>query len=349
MNTIAPMSPARLEELIRRFAGARIAVVGDFFLDKYMEVDSALAEPSLETDKVAHQVVSIRHSPGAAGTVVCNLAALGCKTLHGVGITGDDGESYDLRKGLARLGCSDEHLHMAPGRFTPTYLKPRDRADATLAGEHSRYDTKNRTPTPPDLQRKVLDSLASLLPQVDAVIVLDQVEEADCGVITAAVTPAISQLAAANPRVIFWADSRRFIRRFRNVIIKPNQFEIMGIAAPRPTDVVDLADLAAAVAQVRRENNAPVCCTRGPAGIIVSDPVPTLVPGVRVPGPFDTTGAGDSATAGCVLALCAGASLSEAALVGNLVASITVQQLATTGTARPDQLAERLGLWLGQR
>ncbi|MGA2496908.1 MAG: PfkB family carbohydrate kinase, partial [Tepidisphaeraceae bacterium] len=301
MNTIAPMSPSRLEELIRRFAGARIAVAGDFFLDKYMEVDSALAEPSLETDKVAHQVVSIRHSPGAAGTVVCNLAALGCRNLQAVGIAGEDGESFDLRKDLARLGCSDAHLHVAPGRFTPTYLKPRDRADATLAGEHSRYDTKNRTPTPPDLQREVLDSLEALLPSVDAVIVLDQVEEADCGVITAAVAPAVSQLAAANPRVIFWADSRRFIRRFRNVIIKPNQFEIMGIVAPRPTDVVDLAALAAAIMQVRRENNAPVCCTCGAAGMIVSDPVPTLVPGVRVTGPVDPTGAGDSATAGGVL------------------------------------------------
>jgi sugar/nucleoside kinase (ribokinase family) len=69
------------------------------------------------------------------------------------------------------------------------------------------------------------------------------------------------------------------------------------------------------------------------------------VPAVRLSGPLDTTGAGDSVTAGAVLALSSGATLAEAALVGCLVASITVQQLATTGTARPEQVIERLGLW----
>ena len=75
----------------------------------------------------------------------------------------------------------------------------------------------------------------------------------------------------------------------------------------------------------------------------------TLVPGVRVEGPLDPTGAGDSATAGAVLALAAGATLPEAALMGNLVASITVQQLATTGTARPEELPPRLALWAEQQ
>ena len=69
------------------------------------------------------------------------------------------------------------------------------------------------------------------------------------------------------------------------------------------------------------------------------------MPAVRVEGPIDPTGAGDSATAGAVLALCAGATLQEAALVANLVASITIQQLATTGTATPGQLGPRLEMW----
>jgi sugar/nucleoside kinase (ribokinase family) len=68
-----------------------------------------------------------------------------------------------------------------------------------------------------------------------------------------------------------------------------------------------------------------------------------------VEGPIDSTGAGDSATAGAVSALAAGATLPEAALVGNLVASITVQQLATTGTAQPEELVPRLAIWQAQR
>ena len=83
--------------------------------------------------------------------------------------------------------------------------------------------------------------------------------------------------------------------------------------------------------------------------VTITDPEMTIVPGVRVEGPIDETGAGDSATAGAVLALASGATLPEAALIGNLVASITIQQLATTGTARPEQLPERLEMWQRQR
>ena len=82
--------------------------------------------------------------------------------------------------------------------------------------------------------------------------------------------------------------------------------------------------------------------------MVVSDPEWTIVPGVHVDGPIDPTGAGDSASAGAILGLCAGAELPEAAVVGNLVASITVQQIASTGVARPDQLAPRLQLWQQQ-
>ena len=81
----------------------------------------------------------------------------------------------------------------------------------------------------------------------------------------------------------------------------------------------------------------------------VSDPEWTNVPAVAVEGQLDPTGAGDSATAGTVLALCAGATLPEAAIVGNLVASITIQQISTTGVAHPDQLPPRLSLWHQQQ
>lgn len=82
--------------------------------------------------------------------------------------------------------------------------------------------------------------------------------------------------------------------------------------------------------------------------MLVSDPEPTCVPGVCREGPLDPTGAGDSATAGCVLGLASGATLAEAALLGNLVASITVEQLAVTGTASPQQLRQRLEIWREQ-
>jgi len=338
----------RLEELLARFPTRRIAVLGDFFLDKYLEVDPRLAETSVETGKRANQVVAIRTSPGAAGTVVNNLAALGARTLHALGATGDDGEAFDLRHGLEAQRCSTDGLLPFGFLMTPTYLKPRDVNDPSLAGEHERYDTKNRRTTPAEVCDKIIARLNALLPTVDAVIIADQVTEDDCGVVTAAVRSALAERAVQHPHVIFWADSRSHIRHFRRVIIKANQFEAVGHDLPRPDEVIAIDRLRQALPRLRAEIGAPVCVTRGAAGMIVSDPEVTLIPGVTLTGPTDPTGAGDSATAGSVLALCSGATWPEAALVGCLVASITVQQLATTGTATPQQVIERLALWREQ-
>lgn len=348
MRTVQ-LTPSRLQELVERFASARIAVLGDFFLDKYLDVDPSLAEPSVETGKVAHQVVEVRCSPGAAGTVVCNLAALGAGRLEAIGFTGDDGEGFDLRKELNKLGCSTDHLHVAADRYTPTYLKPRDANVLRLEAEHSRYDTKNRSQTSAEIESRIVSSLDHLLNDVDAVIVLDQVDVENSGVITKAVREALSERAGQHQDVLFWADSRRRIHSFPQLIIKPNQFEVMEIENPKPGDEVDFDEFLAAAKMLRAKNQAPVVATRGERGMIVSEPDWTLVPGVQIEGPIDPTGAGDSATAGTVLALCAGADLAEAALVGNLVASITIQQINTTGTASVDELSDRLEQWRQQR
>ena len=86
----------------------------------------------------------------------------------------------------------------------------------------------------------------------------------------------------------------------------------------------------------------PAFCTLGEQGILVATPdgVVDLVPGITVDGPVDIVGAGDAVTSAVVTALLAGAAPVEAAGIGNLAASITIQQLGTTGTASPDQLLD---------
>jgi sugar/nucleoside kinase (ribokinase family) len=220
--------------------------------------------------------------------------------------------------------------------------------DPGLSGEHERYDTKNRSATPAELEGRVLAAVDRLLPELDGVIIADQIEDDDCGVITAAVRDALAERARRYPRVVFFADSRRRIKLFRNIIIKPNQFEAVDWESPPPGHRVEPERLERALRELPSRISAPVVITRGEQGAIVSSPEPVVVPGVRVDGPVDPTGAGDSAAAATVLALTAGATLAEAALIGNLVASITVQQLAVTGVARPDQLPDRLEMWRAQ-
>jgi sugar/nucleoside kinase (ribokinase family) len=343
------MQRDRLELLLDEFPRRRIAVLGDFFLDKYLEVDPDLAEPSLETGKVAHQVVGVRRSPGAAGTVVNNLAALGTGELHAIGAIGNDGEAFDVCQGLNRLGCSTDGLLRCPELLTPTYLKPCDVHITGLAGEHSRYDTKNRQPTPAGIVDRIADEVERILPRVDALIVMDQVEVPDCGVVTATLRDRLSKLALRFTKVLFWADSRRYIRLYRNIVIKANQFEAVHRLNPGVGEQVPFEELQRLVPQLRAEMGATVFVTCGERGILTSDPEVTLVPGVNVTGSIDPTGAGDSASAGAVLALASGATPAEAALIANLVASVTIRQLGTTGSASPTQVCEAYAEWTRQQ
>jgi rfaE bifunctional protein kinase chain/domain len=337
----------RLQELIAGFGSKSVAVVGDFFLDKYLAFDPDLAEVSIETGKVARQVVSVRHSPGAAGAVVANLVALGVGRVAAVGFTGEDGEGYELRNDLCSLGCETNLLFTVHGRYTPTYLKPCNAKLAGLEGETERYDTKNRTPLAEDLQDRLIAAMEDVSSSVDAVIVADQAVEAECGVITTWMRAALSRAARAHPEVVFWADSRGRIALFRDVLLKPNEFEALaavGYSGQAGDDAVRAAGFS-----LQKLTCKPVFVTRSVKGMLVVDGERAdEVPAVPVLGPTDSTGAGDSATAGAVLALAAGATSVEAALVANLVASVTVQQLGVTGVARPHQLGPQLDAWVGR-
>src|SRR5260370_2571812 len=119
------LSDALIEQILSRLPQVGIGVLGDLFLDRYLDIDSRLTEPSLETGLDAYQVVRVRSQPGAAGTVINNLAALGVGRIVPVAVIGDDGEGYELRQGLAKMPAVDQtHILAWDARRTPTYTKP---------------------------------------------------------------------------------------------------------------------------------------------------------------------------------------------------------------------------------
>src|SRR5712692_3343142 len=95
-----PLTDERIELILQRIPALTIGVVGDLFLDRYLDLDAALTELSIETGLDAYQVVRVRAYPGAAGTVMNNLVALRVGRVIPVAVTGDDGEGYELRQAL---------------------------------------------------------------------------------------------------------------------------------------------------------------------------------------------------------------------------------------------------------
>ena len=331
------MDRARLASLLARFQTLTVLVVGDYFLDKYLWIDPRLAEVSLETGLEAHQVVEVRCSAGAAGTVAANLRGLGVN-VRALGIIGDDGEGYELKRALRALGVEASRLIECPDRFTPTYTKPMRRETNGLARELNRLDIKNRTPLSAEVEDEIMARLREALPGVHGVIIADQVPEADCGVITARVRAELCAQGRAQPDKVFAADSRERIGLFHDVILKPNAREAVRAVRPE-ADPSDRQVVEACGLRLMAEARRPVFVTVGASGILIfSEQGVESAPAPLVSGPIDTVGAGDSVMAGLVSALCAGASLREAALIGNLAASVTIQQIGATGVATPEQV-----------
>jgi bifunctional ADP-heptose synthase (sugar kinase/adenylyltransferase) len=351
----------RLETVLRTLPRLTIGLVGDLFLDRYLELVPGSRELSIETGLEAYQVESVRNSPGALGTVLNNLAALGVGLLVPVSVIGDDGHGYDLLKELRKLPVDPANILCSPDRLTPTYTKPMrpvgsacraEPGPARQAGpdewhELNRLDVRTRSPLTAEVTAEVCRRVEQVFRTSDGLIVLDQLVDENCGVVNATVRHTLARLAAEEPRKLIYVDSRRFLSQFSAATLKGNRSEVIGAIVPRSVSegepAEDDAILSDSLDQLARRTSRPGFCTVGERGILVARPgrEPALVPGCPVTGPVDIVGAGDAATSGIVTALLAGCDELEAAAVGNLIASITVQQLGTTGTATPQQVRER--------
>lgn len=323
------MKRERLLELFTRFEGLHIAVAGDLFIDRWYEIDEQLNEPSLETGLTAYQIVKKRSAAGAAGTVLNNLSEMGVGKLEVVSLIGDDGDGWEMCKRLRERRVDTDNVLVSDRVVTPAYIKP------LFPKEGNRFDVKNFVPTPVDLQDELIRRIEAALVRADALVLLDQVCEADTGVLTGRVREAVREMAGRHPGKLIYADSRAFIHLYRDVVIKCNNLEaarmtghVMDEESFDRDAVFGYMDTLSAI--TRR----PVIITCNRHGVAVEvDGEKLLAPAVHHEKPIDVCGAGDACTAGLVSALCAGGSYAEAAFIGNLSSGVTVRQIGRTGTA----------------
>lgn len=318
-------------EILERLRNLAALVVGDICLDRWCEYDPAAAEPSRETGLPRIAVVRTEVTPGAGGTVANNLAALGVGRTAVLGAIGEDGFAYELVGALRARLIEPELLVTSAKIQTFTYTKLLNAE--TGVEDLPRVDFINNRPLPEEVEREVVERLRRHARHFDVILVSDQAETAQGGVVTAAVRELLRELAAAFPEKVFWVDSRLRAELFRGVIVKPNREEAEA-ACRRAFGEVDFERL-------RRHVEAPfLVITDGPRGALVAAPEgATWVPTRQVANPVDICGAGDSFSAGAALALKVTGSAVEAARFGNLIASITIMKKGT-GTASPKEVLQ---------
>jgi rfaE bifunctional protein kinase chain/domain len=334
---------ARFRALTNRYRKLRLAVVGDFCLDRYLEIDPARKEISIETGLPVHNVVRVRSQPGGAGTILNNLAALGVGEIFPVGFAGDDGEGFELKRALSALpGVNTATFYLTAERRTFTYCKPLVVSPGRAPRELNRLDSKNWSPTPVSLQRRLAEGLRALAPKVDAIILLDQVDIPETGVVTRRLLQSIRALKREFPHLLVLADSRRSFAGYPPVALKMNRAELSRLAGQ--SRLIPLREVERAALVLARKKRNRCFVTLAEHGMLGAEPDGAVerLASWPVRGKIDVVGAGDSVTANLTTALAAGASVCESLHLANAAASIVVHKLGTTGTASITEISSLL-------
>jgi len=323
-----------------------ITVFGDYCLDKYMYIDPARDEASVETGLTAYQVDRTVLYPGAGGTITNNLRSLGVQ-VQCVGLLGNDGEGYDLLQCLERIGADTELMVQSDSIPTNTYMKPMRKSGDGTYTEMNRLDRRNFCETSQELEDRLRANLKKALDRSQGIIIIEQYRQRNCAAVTDRLRDEIADLAVRFPDKFFFADSRGFAECYRNVIIKCNQFELSESDREKNVGRDNVEGKNSLLRQAKRllaANNArAVVVTVGAEGAFVFErETMTRIPAFPVEGPLDIVGAGDATNAGVMLGLTLGLSLPEAVLLGGCVSSITIQQIGVTGTATIEQVKQRL-------
>jgi D-beta-D-heptose 7-phosphate kinase/D-beta-D-heptose 1-phosphate adenosyltransferase len=327
-----------------------MGVVGDLMLDRYLWGTASRLSPEAAVPVI--DFAGQDEFPGGAGNVIANLVSLGARVTP-FGVTGEDEAGAVLRQCLRKLGLA--HNGVVADASRPTTVKTRI---MTRHQQVVRVDRETRAPLAKPVEEQLIRRIKSALPKLDVLIISDYAK----GV----VTPALSERVLESCHKL---GVRVFVQPKTPIL-----FTARGAAAV----VCNLAEAATFVRHLVTEDeesltqtgkallahfgSSSVVITRGAKGMNVfeeAQPRSFHVPAISrevtyarvgLPGieqgetgrqVFDVTGAGDTVMATLALAVAAGASLREAAILANAAAGVVVGKLGTA-TVRPLELLATL-------
>lgn len=310
----------------------RAAVLGDFCLDAYWELDTGETEVSIETGLYVRRVRNQRYSLGGAGNVVANLIALGVGRVQAIGVVGTDLFGRELLRFLNERGADtrsgmivDEHWE------TMVYAKP-----CSGDEEESRIDFGAFNMLAPNIIDALLVALEQAALENDVVVLNQQIPR---GVSNLAVIERINDVIARHRDTHFVVDARHRPDLYRGAVLKLNIHEAARFLGDPVEDSLSAEGAKDFVRRISQKTGKAAFLTRGEKGIIIADGEEVHeVPGIQVTSATDPVGAGDTVVSAIAAVLGSGQHPLIAAKLANIAAMITVQKLQMTGTATPAEI-----------
>jgi rfaE bifunctional protein kinase chain/domain len=310
-----------LAEILKKFPGQRILVLGDVILDWYWWGQASRLSPEAPVPVVRKQRTTLQ--PGGAGNTAANLAALGARVSL-FGVTGEDSHANDLKAALSACGVETGGLITDSGR--PTTTKTR-----VIAAHQQvvRVDEESTHPISTDIADAVLKAVLEDLHNAGAIVISDYAK----GFLTPPLLDAVIGEARRAGKRVFADPKGADAARYRGVfLLKPNRVEL-GLLTGLPSETH--AEILAAGS--RLAGNMPgthILVTEGSEGMTLF--AESQAPEHLAPAPrqvFDVTGAGDTVLAAIAMAVTAGASWTQAMQLAAEAAGIAIGQMGSVAVS----------------
>jgi D-beta-D-heptose 7-phosphate kinase/D-beta-D-heptose 1-phosphate adenosyltransferase len=303
--------PDRARELIDRFTRLKVCVVGDVMLDRFVVGQVTRISPEAPVPVVRFEREYSRL--GGAGNVAHNLKALGAQVSL-VGVVGRDAAWALLRTLLGEAGIPADFLVADGGR--PTVEKVRIVTDRNQ--QVARIDYERDSDVEDDAESQLVERINAAAPDANAMLVSDYLK----GAITRRVVEALVRFKSPSVPLVVDPKIPHLDCYAGATLVTPNHHEAETATHRRIRTDEDAQ--AAALDFRERAGCEAALLTRGEQGMWLSSPegdggIPAMAREVS-----DVTGAGDTVVATVALALAAGATLAEAAMLANYAAGVVV-------------------------
>lgn len=307
-------SPSKFFDILARAKGKRVAIIGDYMLDRHIQGSVKRISPEAPVPIV--EIESERSSLGGAGNVVANLASLGIQPVA-IGVCGTDSARDLMRAHLDACGCDCAGLLELSNRHTT------EKTRVIAHDQHVvRVDRETAHPLAVDEVETLISFLTKLIPTIDAIILQDY----NKGVLTQAVIQsAMSQARLQNIPISVDPKFDNFMLYRGAHLFKPNLREAERALGMKITDDAGLDQAISRLIDLL--DPEVLMLTRGERGMtICTGELRTTIP-THARDVADVSGAGDTVISTFVACELGGASVIEAASLANLAAGIVCEQV----------------------
>jgi rfaE bifunctional protein kinase chain/domain len=332
-ETIAPSSwdKSHLRKTLMALSTRKVLVIGDVGIDRY--TIGAVERISPEAPVPVVWVQEEKHKLGLAANVADNVQALGGLPFL-VGLVGKDRGAQDFRALLQESSIDSRHLVTDATRRT--VLKERIVSDRQ---QLLRVDYESAHELAPAAQNAVIAKVRFLLKRVDAVIL----EDYGKGLVTRELARSVFALAKKAGKLVAVDPNPRTPLEFYSgaTVLTPNTKEAEKLSGVTIRDDAGLVAAGKKLLQITRAQF--VVITRGKDGMAIfhaKSPKVHLIP-TYAREVYDVSGAGDTVISVLAMALGTGASIQDAAILGNLAAGVEVGKRGTA-TVTPEEVLAAL-------